>query len=293
MDKNKQYQFILILIIAMVCWGIAWPSGKVLVRYSDVATVMFWRFFLSFVSFLPVVYFTNSFELPKTKLSFALTLLGSALYVGYTIFFFLGLKSGLPGLGGVLVTTLNPIITFVFVTLLTRKKVQQNEWIGLFFGVCAGIFLLKIWEISLDDITQSGNIFFLCASMTWAVLTLITQRSSKTFSGFSYSLYLYFFSGIAMLPFTSIPKITEVFQFDFLFWFNLFYTAVISTSFGTTVYFLASGKLGSKTSSSFIFLVPVSAFLSSWFFLGETPSIFTILGGTFGIVAIYFLNRSS
>ena len=79
--------------------------------------------------------------------------------------------------------------------------------------------------------------------------------------------------------------------FDSIFWWNLFYLASISTSFGTTIYFIASSRLGSAKASSFIFLVPASAMLSSWGILGEKPEWTTISGGLLAISAVYLLNR--
>ena len=69
------------------------------------------------------------------------------------------------------------------------------------------------------------------------------------------------------------------------------YTSVISTSIATTFYFLATVSLGAEKASSFIFLVPLSAALSSWFLLGETIQINTIAGGVLGIMAVYMLNK--
>jgi drug/metabolite transporter (DMT)-like permease len=41
-----------------------------------------------------------------------------------------------------------------------------------------------------------------------------------------------------------------------------------------------------------VFIVPSSAMLLSWFFLGEVPAQSTILGGSISVAAVYLINRA-
>ncbi|HMK44556.1 MAG TPA: DMT family transporter, partial [Dissulfurispiraceae bacterium] len=86
-------------------------------------------------------------------------------------------------------------------------------------------------------------------------------------------------------------EVGDVLHQDAVFWWNLFFLAVVSGSFATTVYFIAAEKLGSYRTSSFVFLVPSSAMLLSWLFLAETPDAGTIIGGTIAVSAVYVINK--
>jgi drug/metabolite transporter (DMT)-like permease len=70
------------------------------------------------------------------------------------------------------------------------------------------------------------------------------------------------------------------------------FLSVISSNFATTIYFIAAERLGSYRTSSFVFLVPSSAMLLSWLFLGEVPEPSTIIGGAIAISAVYLINHS-
>jgi drug/metabolite transporter (DMT)-like permease len=95
-----------------------------------------------------------------------------------------------------------------------------------------------------------------------------------------------------MFPFAGIGSIVSTFNNgDLKFWGNLFFSATITTSLATTFYFVATSKIGASKASSFIFLVPFSAALGSWIFLGETIEAHTIIGGLLGIAAVYILNK--
>ncbi|HRP54294.1 MAG TPA: DMT family transporter, partial [Fluviicola sp.] len=75
------------------------------------------------------------------------------------------------------------------------------------------------------------------------------------------------------------------------FWGNMLFSSVITTTLATTTYFIATSRIGAEKASSFIFLVPFTAGISAYFILGETLKWNTIVGGLFGIVAVYMLNR--
>jgi drug/metabolite transporter (DMT)-like permease len=59
----------------------------------------------------------------------------------------------------------------------------------------------------------------------------------------------------------------------------------------TTIFFVASGKLGSEKTSSFMFLVPVFALMSASLVLDEPIEVHIIIGGIISMVAVWFINK--
>ena len=78
---------------------------------------------------------------------------------------------------------------------------------------------------------------------------------------------------------------------DSRFWSALLYLAIFGQTIGTTIFFVASGKLGSERTSSFMFLVPVFALFSSWLILDEAMQIHIVIGGVISMFAVYFINK--
>ncbi len=281
---------IYVVIFAMVIWGVSWASAKMITNYTNLEVILFWRLLVTFVSLIPVLWITkDSFRIPKKGISYAVA--GGLVMLFYNSLFFLGLRNGLPGVGGVFVTTLNPIVNFFLLAILYKYKMERLEYLGLALGLTGGLIILKVWSISLESLLAGGNVYFIFAAFSWAVLSIITAKSKSFVSPITYSLYLYGIGTVVSfcmaLPYDWLGALS----FDSNFWINMFYLGSISTSFGTTVYFIASSRLGSAKASSFIFLVPASAMLSSWGLLGETPEWTTIVGGLLAISAVYLLNR--
>ena len=82
-----------------------------------------------------------------------------------------------------------------------------------------------------------------------------------------------------------------MFEQDSKFWIALIYLAVFGQTIATTIFFMASGKLGSEKTSSFMFLVPLFALISAWLILDEPIQTHIIIGGTISIIAVYFINK--
>lgn len=288
-ERNRQL-FLVGMILSMVCWGFSWTAGKIMAGYGDPLTISFYRFAVTFVSLLLILLFTQTPLRFKSDGRLDLVI-ASVLMSIYTYLFFKGLATGKAGAGGVLVTVLNPILSYGIMLIMARRKPTRNESIGLLLGLFAGVILLKL-VTEADNIFNAGNIYFLLAALCWAILSIFTSRASRYGSAVTFSFYLYGISTLFMFPFAGWQGTQATFfKADPVFWGNLFFSATITTSLATTLYFVATSRLGASKASSFIFLVPFSAALGSWIFLDEIPQLHTITGGLLGIGAVYVLNR--
>jgi drug/metabolite transporter (DMT)-like permease len=71
----------------------------------------------------------------------------------------------------------------------------------------------------------------------------------------------------------------------------MIFNSVINTGMATTFFFYATSKMGAEKTSSFIYIVPFAAALSSLFFVYETIYWNTIVGGLLGISAVWMINK--
>lgn len=289
-EKNKERLFLTGMLLSMFCWGISWPSGKVLSVYGKPEVIAFFRFCVTFLSLGVIIFFLKErFLIRKQGI---LDLVGASFFIAfYTWLFFKGLSLGKAGAGGVLVTTLNPVIAYAIMLLSHRQKPTVAQGVGLFTGLAAAAVLLEIWS-NWYSIFSAGNAYFLLAAICWALLSIFTSRSSRYGSPVAFSFWMYGICTLIMPLIIGLSAPQEVLsQSDTSFWGNLFFCGTVTTAMATTFYFVATTRLGPSRASSFIFLVPFSAAFGAWIFLEEIPKIYTIIGGTLGILAVYILNR--
>jgi len=289
-NKNNDQLFLAGMVLSMFCWGLSWASGKVLSSYGEILSIALIRFAITFISLFFILIFIK--EKLRVERKGWFDLIAAALCMAlYNYFFFKGLYQGKPGAGGVLVTTLNPIISYGIMLLMTWRKPTRKETFGLLIGGVAGIILLRVW-VDWQSIFASGNLYFVLATFTWAILSLFTARGSRYGSPIAFSLWLYAIAFVAILLLSNSDATKALLiQGDRYFWANMLFSAVITTTLATTFFFVATSRLGASKASSFIFLVPFSAALGSWFFLQEIPQWYTVLGGVLGIGAVYMINK--
>ncbi len=278
------------MLLAMLTWGGSWPSGKLIAGLARAEVIIFWRYFITSLSILPFLFIFKQ-PLRIEKSSMPLLIFGAVVMIIYNKLFITGLKVGLAGAGGVLTTSLNPIITFSLASVIYRESVGPRQKIGLLLGIIGGAVLLNVWKLDIRELLAGGNVLFLLAALSWSILTLISQKTQQRVPFLTYSFYLYTFSALLEL-FLALPHgLLSITGQPWMFWGNIIYLSIFATTFGATVYFMAAGKIGSGRASSFTFLVPTSAMLFSWLLLGEAPELSTIIGGSIAILAVYLLNH--
>jgi len=281
--------FIVLLITAMIIWGGGWVSGKLIAGQISTNLLAFWRFVISFLFLLP--FMLNKKELLKISLpSLLWTALAAVFYVIYNQMFLVGVEQGLAHKGGIIVTTLNPMFTFLLFFLIKRKKPRWKETAGFVLGLTAGLILIEFWHLDWHQLVKNGNIYFLLGALAWSFLTLTSQQTQKKTTFFTYSFYVFILAALFEIPFIAGQDVFIIFSKGTTFWVNLLFISLGAMAIASTIYFWAAGRLGSDRASSFIFLVPVSAVLGSWIFLGEIPSIITLIGGSLALAAVYMIN---
>jgi drug/metabolite transporter (DMT)-like permease len=240
---------------------------------------------------IPVLWLTgNNFRVTRLGMKYILT--GAVFISLYNIFFFMGTNIGSASVGGIIVPTFNPIITFIISVLLMKQVVYRMDIIGLILGFTGGVIVLQAWTLSLEQIISNGNLFFICASISWGIMSIISGRSHAHVSTLSFSFWVYTISTLIYLGATWNKDIFLIFTYDWIFWVNMFFLSVGAMVFGTTVYFLGTTKLGPEKASAFIFMVPVTALFFSVLLIGERLEITTMIGGLMTMIAVYLINKS-
>ena len=290
MLSRKDLTLNILMVLAMLSWGLSWTNAKLVGQYGDAPLIMVWRFLLATISIAPILLFAKiSFFIERNNL--LLIFSNSLFMVSYNYFYFRGTQVGLAGAGGVLVTTLNPVLTLLISTVIYNTRISKKDIFGLAFGLISGAFIIRIWELDIHSLLQSGNLFFILASISWVCVTITTSNLKGRLSFMSYSFWSFAFAFIMSIPLAYEQNLMSVFEFDWIFWINLIFLSCIAMSFGTSIYFLASFELGPKQASAYIFLVPLTAMGFAMLLLLEHLQASTLIGGLFGIYAVYLINK--
>lgn len=276
--------------IAMLVWGISWPNAKITGQYAGPELLIFWRFILaSFALMMIMLVLKKKLVFPKSVIRYII--LSAFCLSAYNYGYFKGTQIGMASLGGIIVPTFSPLVTYFLAVFTFGKRIQRNDLYGFIIGVLGGLVLLRIWEVNFQNLFDSGNIYFIFSAVIWAFVTIMTQKSKKDTDPLNFSFWLYIFSAFATFFFVPNDKLLSIFSFDWIFWVNFFMVSVVSLAIGTVIFFEFTMKIGSEKASAFMYIVPLTAMTFSVIFLNEPLFISTILGGSMALIAVYMVNR--
>ncbi len=285
---NKNLFFFL-LFISMIAWGGSWVNVKIISHYINAYEMIFIRFLITVVAMVPIIIvLKKSFKIDAK--SFGLAVLSALVMIAYMNYYFLGTKFGTASLGGALVTTLIPINTFIFMAILQSKKICRKDTFALALGAIGVLTMLHVWSLDAEHILVIQNVYFLVASVLWAVMTIISSKATKV-SPIVFTFYMYVVMVVLVWIFSIDTDTMLSHTYDTSFWLNMLFMSLISTAFANTIFFLGIEKLGAAEVSSFMFFVPFSAIILSAIFLDESISISIVIGTILTLSSVKMLNN--
>lgn len=273
----------------MMLWGAGWPVLKILSETVSWEVATFWRLALMSIAFIPVLWW-NKKPLLLAKPAWISVGISGALYAFFMVLSFWGVQVGTAGAGGVIITTLSPIITVLIAIVFARFRPSKHHYFGLGLGLVGGMVMVELWKGNI--LANEGNLIFIFAALIWSVVSVLSQYSREYLDPIRYTFFVGLIATVVMF-FVAFPHgILQVFDQGVRFWSALLYLAIMTQTVASTIYFIASGKVGSGKASSFMLLVPVFALVSSYELLGEIPSIPLMVGGAMSIAAVYWINHT-
>jgi len=288
MQRLQERHFTYLMILAMLFWGGGWTALKILTYTLPMDVIIFWRFFIMSLAFVPLLFY---FKIPFTFSKHSLKYIAgsSVLNMAFMVSSFLGIKYGLAGAGSVIITSFSPVMTFLLVAIIFRKRLLNLQYFGLFLGLVGGYVLLQLSDLSL--FFNGSNVYFLLCAIIWAGVTILSQHAQKHIHPIHYSFVISLIATLCSFIYAYDSELLVVFDQGVEFWSAMIYLGVLGQTVATTIFFVASGKLGSEKTSSFMFLVPLFALFFAWLILDEAIQIHIIVGGALSMLAVYFINR--
>lgn len=287
---SGKYFYLALMLIAMASWGVAWPLGKVATLYAAPEVAAFWRYFISFLALIPILVWVRP-PLAITGRGLAFTLFAALLTAVFNWLFFAGLAHGAAGYGGTIVTTMSPILTFLLSILIFKPRVRRAQILAVFVGLLGGIVLLRI-PFSVAQLLNAGVLYFIWATLSWSLLTLITQCAAQHVHILSFSFIVF-----GVTAFLNLLLALPLEPFDMgrpgAFWWSMAFIGIVAGTFATTLYFFASGRLGAGAGSTYMFVVPVGAIVSSYWIFAERPQVETLVGAALALSAVFIFHVSA
>ena len=291
MDNKNNTKYFIGMIIAMLIWGVAWTSGKAAVEHSTPEIAAFWRYAISFLSILPVIWYMKT-RLKTNTIGFLYMLGAGILSAVFNYLFFAGLSHGQAGYGGTMVTSIASIITYLLSILIFGIVVTKKQIFALGIGILGSLILLRVPFEGFAFLNINSSYFLACA-IVWAMITIFSQKASKRADPMFYTLVVFGVTGFINMLFALPSHPFDFSALDLVFWINIIFIGVFSGTFAMTLFFMSASKIGAHRTGVFMFIVPVGAIISSYFAYNEKIVLSTVLGCLLSFVAVLLFNMKS
>jgi drug/metabolite transporter (DMT)-like permease len=285
--ENKT-KYIIVMVIAMIVWGVAWTSGKAVSEHSNPEVAAFWRYSISFITIIPVLIFMKV-PLKTDKIGIFYMVGAGLLSALFNYLFFVGLSHGASGYGGTLVTSISPIVTYLLSILILGVKVSLKQVIALIIGIIGAVVLLQIPSHGFGFL-DVNSIYFLECALVWSFITILSQKTSSRANPMFYTLIVFGISSLVNLIFAWQYHPFALTSFDSVFWWNILFIAIFSGTFSMTLFFVSASKLGAPQAAVFMFIVPVGAIVSGWAVYHENIVLTTVIGAVLSFIAVVMFN---
>lgn len=291
MNENSvanNYKYYALMIIAMLFWGVAWTIGKVAAHHSNAEVSAFWRYAISFLSVIPVVWAMKT-PMKSDRAGYIYMLASGLLTSLFNYLFFAGLSHGQAGYGGTMVTALSPLFTYAMSIAVLGSAVSVRQSLALSIGVLGAPILLRVPYEGFAFLNVQSSYFLGCA-VVWSMVTIISQKATKRADPMYYTLVVFGITGFVNMLFALPHGAFDFGAYDSTFWWAIIFIGLVPGTFSTALFFVSAGKVGASKTGVFMFIVPVGAIVSSMIVYGEQVAASTIVGCALAFVAVALFN---
>lgn len=290
-DSKNNTKYLIGMIIAMLIWGAAWTSGKVIVEHVEIEIAAFWRYAISFITIIPVLWFLKT-PLKADFIAYIYMIIAGFLVALFNYLFFKGLAHGDAGYGGTMVTAIAPILTYLMTIIFFKNKVATRQIVALAIGIFGAIILLKIPFEGLGFL-NIDSLYFLECALVWSIVTLFAQKATKRVDPMMYTFVIFGITALVNMYFALPYHPFEISSFASAFWWNIFFVGALAGTFSTALYFISASHLGASSTGVFLFIVPIGAIVSSFFVFDEKILLSTIIGCVLTFIAVILFNKKT
>lgn len=278
-------RLLIALIVLLVLWASAFAGIRAGLKAYTPGHLALLRFLVASATLLVYALLTRM-RLPALRDTPALLFLGFIGITVYQVALSYGEQSVSAGASSLLVATV-PCFTTILAAIFLRERVRLWGWLGI---------VLSFVGVIIVVLGQGGGLHFapgafliLLASLSESVYFVIQKPYLKKYSGIELTTYTIWMATLFMLVYT--PGLLQQLQTASTgATVAVVYLGIFPAAIAYVAWAYALSRMPASNTSSFLFIIPVLAALIAWAWLGEIPSLLSIVGGVIIITGVAMVN---
>jgi drug/metabolite transporter (DMT)-like permease len=272
-------------IVARSAQGVIEPHALALLRWT-----------LAFILMLPFAWSELRERWPEWRKEWKDLLLLGALGMWICgAFVYIGARTS-PTINMSLIYASSPVMIAAASAFWFHERLRPLQWLGAVLAL-AGMLLIIAkanWETLVHLSFTVGDGWIVVAVLSWTAYSLLLKNRKTTLSVFTRSAAITLGGVIVLIPFTlielSITGISHQLSGKAL---GLGLIAALLPGLGAyQAYAFMQKELGAAKTGLVLYLGPLYAALTGWFFLGEQPQFFHFFGAMLILPGVYLASRN-
>lgn len=195
-----------------------------------------------------------------------------------------------------MIATSGPIFTTLIARVWLGDRLTRSKITGIGLSLTGFLIVLLLGsgnaQFSADN--AIGVLIIVCAPFSWAISTVISKPLMVEYDPKVVTALSSICGALIVLPllFFYPGVFSEVLAFDGRSWFAATVTSIFAVVIGYTLWYQGVRKLEPTQVAVYVYLVPFFGVLFSWLLLGESITIFLLLGGATIMAGVIVTNSS-
>ena len=291
---NKALFAIVLLVFATLFWSGNFLTAKLAFNYSlSPLKLSFFRWFLAFLIIFPLTFkniYRNSILIKENLIKIIiLSILGVTVFNSFT---YIALQSTLV-INASLMASITPLLIILFSWIFLKTNTSLFQFIGItlsIIGVSCIILRGNFNNLFILEFNP-GDIWMLIAVICWALYSVLLKKLDSNLPQITTLTVMIFFGIIFIFPFYVVESFNHGFLpnklSDFLM---IIYVAIFAGIFSFIFWNKGVLIIGANRAGVFLHLIPLFSAIWAIFILGETFSLFHLLGVVFIVIGIILAN---
>ncbi len=186
-----------------------------------------------------------------------------------------------------------PLFAMIIIGMVyPAERVRRRQWVGslIAFVGMAVVVLNGRFVLHLSPI---GDLLAFTACLCWAFYSLLMKPALARYSAAYVTRKVFFYGVLTILPyFLFVPDwpVVEVLTRPVVVG-NLLFLGVIASMVCFLVWNWVLRQLGPVVATNWVYFNPITTMLFAWWFLGETITLYFILGATLILLGMYLADK--
>jgi drug/metabolite transporter (DMT)-like permease len=288
LTKDRVLSYGLVVALSII-WGLAFVAIRRAAFELSPVNLTLLRWFIASAGFLVLAPFygrprsrIQRRHVPRILLVSFASVIGSHLSLNYAETL---VSSGLAGL----LISFGPIFVVLLSASFLKERIGGRLTLALASGIAGAIVLSLNSNLSFQQIT--GPAAVVLAAFMYSIFAVGSKPLVKEYGAFPVAIWLAVIGTAFTLPLFSWNLVEQASQLSIVGWASVIYLAGVSTVLANVIlYTLISTRSVSRLSIQ-LYLVPIVSLAGGIILLGESLTIFTVIGAFFLLTGVTIATR--